>query len=368
VKFTNVSGCVAGWTAGYEPDGREMLIVIIKAAFQLPARGEEPERFQKAVPLVQADVFTGEPGFSAPKFETDYAHRKPFCDVLVVGSAYAPAGKPAARVQVGLQVGAMTKEFAVVGERIWQKSLGVAAISQPRAFSKMAISYDVAFGGTDRTLEARAGQVFTYVANPVGRGYWHETADIDGKPLPNTEAVGEQVTNHKGPYTPASFSPVGRNWTPRVNYAGTYDKEWLDNNAPFWPADFDYRYFQAAAQDQWIAYPTGGEPVVLRNLTPDGLRSFRLPVQAMPVTFIPYRGYDVSRDAVVDTVLFEPDEERFSVTWRTSLPLGKSLFDVKETIAGEMPRGWHRARRTNKAYYPGLGALVAARRGETLGS
>jgi hypothetical protein len=150
-----------------------------------------------------------------------------------------------------------------------------------------------------------------------------------------------------------------------VRYAGTYDQTWLENEAPFWPRDFDYRYFQAAAEDQWIPYPTGGEPVTLTNLTGDGHRSFRLPVRAMPVTFVPYRGHDVTRAAVVDTVLFEPDAGRFSLTWRTSLSLGKSLFDVKETIAGEMPPGWHRARRAHKSYYPGLGALVAARRGRS---
>ena len=362
MKFTNVSGCVAGWTAGYEPDGREMLVVIIKATLSLPLAGQEAGPLADPCPLVTADVFTGEPGLSAPKVESDYAHRKPFCDVVLVGSAYAPQGTAISRVPVALQVGSMVKQFSVVGDRFWTKTMGVIASTGPRPFQRMPISYDVAFGGTDRTLESHNGQVFTFRANPVGHGYWHETTEIDGKPLPNTELLGQEVTQHKGAYTPASFSPVGRNWSPREQYAGTYDRTWLENDAPFWPKDFDYRYFQCAAEDQWIPFPIGGELVTLKNLTPDGQRSFRLPVRPMPVTFIPYRGYDVTRDAVVDTILFEPDDERFTLTWRTSLPLGRSLFDVKETIAGEMPRGWHRARRANKNYYASLGELAAARR------
>jgi hypothetical protein len=221
----------------------------------------------------------------------------------------------------------------------------------------------VAFGGTDRTLEAQ-GKVFTYMANPVGRGYWYAIESVHGQPLPNTEQLDQPVRDYGSSYKPMSFSPVGRNWSPRYRYAGTYDQNWLENNAPFWPQDFDYRYFQCAPEDQWTAYPQGGEPVVLRNLTPDGYRSFRLPTRKMPVTFIPYRGYDVTRDAVIDTIVLEPDQERFTVTWRTSLALGKSVFDVKETIAGEMSAGWHRARRAEKDYYPSLAALVASRRGD----
>ncbi len=363
MRLTNVSGCEAAWTAGYEPDGRELLIVVVKATYRLPIDDVPAERLSESVPLVQADTFTGAPGLTAPMHESDFAHRKPHCDVIVLGSAYAPNGAATTRVDVAVQVGEMVKAFAVVGDRVWIKGLAGPSVSLPRPFVVMPIIYDHAFGGTDRTLEGRAGKVFTFTENPVGRGYWHETTDIDGKPLPNTEEPGKPVRDHRGPYKALSFSPVGRNWSPRVRFAGTYDQEWLDNESPFWPKDFDYRYFQCAAEDQWIGYPRGGEPIVLKNLTPDGYRAFNLPARRMPITFIPYRGYDVTRDAVLDTIVLEPDQNRFTLTWRTALALGKSLFDVKEVIAGEMAAGWHRARRANKSYYPSLGALVAARRG-----
>jgi hypothetical protein len=354
MKLTIVSRCEAAWIPAYEPDGREMLVVIAKATYALPPNGQEAEPLPDAVPLVQADTFTGEPGLSAPRHESDFAHRKPFCDLLVVGTAYAPPGKTARRLQVGVQVAGMVKQFVVVGDRNWRKVLGGVVAGDARPFSVMPLSYDVAYGGTDRKSVARDRKVFTYTPNPVGRGSWKRTDQIDGKPLPNTEALDERVTAHTGSYQPVSLSPVGRNWSPRAGYAGTYDQEWLDND----------RYFQSAAQDQWISYPQGGEPVLLQNLTPDGHRSFRLPSRRMPVTFIPYRGRDVTRDAVLDTIVLEPDHGRFTLTWRTSLALGKSLFDVEETIVGEKTRGWHRARQVDKQYYPGLAALVAARRGK----
>jgi len=98
---------------------------------------------------------------------------------------------------------------------------------------------------------------------------------------------------------------------------------------------------------------------VLNGLTPDGHRSFQLPERSMPVTFIPHSGHDVTQEAVVDTIVLEPDQDRFTLTWRTSLALGRSLFDVKEIIAGEMPAGWYRARKAEKDYYVSLSALAA---------
>lgn len=111
-----------------------------------------------------------------------------------------------------------------------------------------------------------------------------------------------------------------------------------------------------------MAYPQGGEEVELRSLTPSGLLRFRLPERRMPVTFIPHRGKDVTRQAMLDTIVIEPDAQRLTLTWRSSLALGKSVFDVKETVAGEMSQAWYRAQRfPGKVYYPGLGEAVAAR-------
>src|SRR6188474_3127882 len=91
----------AGWCLGFQPDGRELLVVAVKATFALPADGGEPTLAKEQIPLTKGDEFTGEPGVSATRYESDYAHRKPFCDVLVNGSAYAPHGEPVKRVTVG---------------------------------------------------------------------------------------------------------------------------------------------------------------------------------------------------------------------------------------------------------------------------
>jgi hypothetical protein len=348
---------------GFERDGREMLIVVVKATYTIPEPGQDAQLGGEQVPVVEADEFSGEPGMSAPRFETDFAHRKPDCDVLLVGSAYAPRAQPANRVQVALRVGRLSKQFCVVGQRAWYRGgRGISATSA-LPFTVMPISYDIAFGGTDRTQEAE-GKIETFSANPVGKGYWRDHAQIDGQPLPNTEQVDRVIDDPGGQFAPCAFSPIGRSWTPRVSYAGTYDERWLENEAPFWPQDFDHRYFQAAPPDQIIPYPQGGEEVTLHNLTPDGFRGFRLPERRMPVSFIPHRGRDVTLTANIDTIVLEPDEERFTLTWRANLPLGKSIFDVKETVVGGVSRAWRRARAARgKRYYRNLAELVRDRAG-----
>ena len=158
--LTNDTGFPAAWTMGFQRDGRELLIIVVKATYTIPAHGEPLQRAERQVPLVTADQFSGEPGQSAPLFETDFAHHKPACDVLLIGSAYAPQGEPVGRVPVGLRIGSMAKRFCVVGPRVWYKSmLGIKATS-PQPFTALPISYDVAFGGTDRTQEEQ-GRVET---------------------------------------------------------------------------------------------------------------------------------------------------------------------------------------------------------------
>jgi hypothetical protein len=367
MDFVNETKVSAGWTLGFQPDGRELLIVAVKATFLIRKNGEEASLAEEQVPLTEADKFTGEPGLSAVLYETDYAHRKPVCDVLLNGSAYAPDGKPTERVQVALQVGRMYKSFNVVGDRVWDRFVLNTSSTLPLKFVIKKITYDVAYGGVDSDKKDPSKQK-TYLKNPVGVGYYpiSEGSDLIGKPLPNTEAIGQPVKTTTGDYQPMSFGPIGRNFLSRFPFAGTYNQKWLDNRAPFWPDDFDYCYFQAAPPEQQIPYPAGGEEVVLHNLTPHGLTRFHLPRMRMPVLFIPYRGEDRQLEAVIDTILIEPDQNRFMLTWRASLPLRRNCFELRQLIVGEMPHEWYRRRRAEdrgKTYYRSLSELIKAKRG-----
>lgn len=368
MEFLNQTKMRAGWTLGFQPDGRELLVVAVKATYSLPANGEAPSLAEEQVPLTEADEFTGKPGLSAILHETDYAHRKPMCDILLNGSAYAPGGRPTKSVIVSLQVGKMQKAFKVVGDRMWaRRFIFFVKPTSPKPFIQLPISYDRAFGGMDR-IENKPGKIKTYLKNPIGIGYYPLTKrkGLIGKPLPNTQEIGHPVKKVKGKFQPMAFGPIGRNFEDRIPYAGTYDQKWLDTRVPFLPEDFDYRYFQAAPREQQIPYPKGEEWVELKNLTPEGLTQFQLPKVYMPVLFIPHQGQDQLVEAVIDTLLIEPDQKRFMLTWRALFPLRRNMFEIRQVIAGEMPYEWYAQRRAEakgKTYYRSLSELIKAKRG-----
>ncbi len=362
MQLTNATKMQAGYTMGIDPSAREHVVVVAKGTFRIPdVDGEMAALAEEQVPLVMADTFTGEPGYSAPVHEADFPLRKPRCDILLNATAFAPEDRPAPRVRVGVRIGAWSKVIEVVGNRVWRQAGATLGPSAPEPFTTMPLTYDRAFGGTDDTDPDHADACR---ANPVGRGFGlvRSGERLLGRPLPNTEAPNDPVTVPWGSYRPMAFGPVGRGWQPRIGFAGTYDQDWIDNVFPFLPADFNDRYHQAAPADQQTDEPAGGEEVTLLNLTPAGRTSFRLPAVDVPVVFIPRDGPKEETRAVLDTVLIEPNRRRVVLCWRASRPLRRNIFELPEAVVGRMSGTYWRARELGKEYHPSLGALVRARR------
>jgi hypothetical protein len=375
MNLVNTTKMQAGYTMGVQPDGRELLVVVVKGTFTFPKDEKlEPKLAEEQVPLVMTDVFTGEPGFSAPLYENDFAPRKPKCDVLLNGSAYAPAGKPAERVPVSVRVGSWSKSFDVIGNRVWQAGALYIAVSKPDPFTVMPISYNNAWGGVDKSQEDPSKHRYCPL-NHAGVGYHEYTSGkfMDGKPLPNTEERGVKISTPKGSYKPMAFGPIGRAWQPRPKLAGTYDKNWLDNKFPFLPDDFKEAYYQAAPPDQQMDYPKGDEEVELLNLTPQGRTAFRLPrLIGMPVVFFLRTGEMSEVPAVVDTFLLEPEKRRLMLVWRASLPLRRTIREVSQTSVGTTARHWQRIemreqRSRGKRRFKSLAELVRSARQPQMG-
>lgn len=357
MELLNATGMQAAYTQGTDKDARDSLVVVVKGTFRIPLDGGEAVLADEQKPLIMADTFSGEPGFSAPIYEADFAHIKPRCDILLIGSAHAPKGQAVTQLPVGLKVGPMVKSFNVVGDREWQLNGLAVSASKPTPFVRMPISYDRAYGGTDNAHED-PNQHSAFMPNPVGRGYRRIFDRIEGLPLPNTEEVNKPITSPKGDYRPMSFGVIGRNWLPRYPLAGTYDQNWIDNIFPFLPPDFDNGYFQAAPPDQQTPYLRGGEEVALVNLAPQDRLYFKLPKLDMPIVFFYKKGGRHETTGVIDTLLLEPDAGVFSICWRASLPLKKNMFEIPQVLAGKMSPAWWRARELGKTYYPSLAHLA----------
>ncbi|WP_299911743.1 DUF2169 domain-containing protein [uncultured Paracoccus sp.] len=361
MRVLNQTGFVHQFTMAMDKSGREYLSFVVKGTFDFPREPTgKPQRSAEQRPLVMADEYMGAPGLSPVLWESDFAFRKSRCDIVLQGAAYAPGGKPAERVRVGLRVGPWSKQFDVVGPREWRVVGPSITATRPYPFARQVFSYGTAFGGPDRTdPEDKAPPA--YAANPVGLGFAaiRSQSRLTGQPLPNTEAVDQPVTSPYGEYRPMALGPIGRGWPARIRFGGTYDQSWIDHVFPFLPADFDERYFQMAPEDQQTDPPETGAPVTLVNLTPGGRESFRLPDTALPIRI--FRGRETCLDVAQrpDTLIFDPEARVFMLVWRVWVPMQRIITEFTQGWIGAPTPGMKRAMRSGKRYLRGFAEAFA---------
>lgn len=230
-------------------------------------------------------------------------------------------------VDVSWWVGPLAKHLRIVGDRTWEKGLLGFSTSEPQPFIDMPISYERALGGllTDEENSLRDQE------NSVGIG----RLPITGKPVPNCEYPGEPVRHPKVKIRPAGFGPIPCDWQSRSKLAGTYDDAWQKGRQPLLPRDFQDAYYRCAPVDQQVnGFLQGGEEVVLRNLSPEGLLRFRLP--RISLGFITrIDGGTTHHRGQLYTVIIEPEEHRLIMVWQTALPCHHTLYTLKETVVIE---------------------------------
>lgn len=339
-------------TMGMDSAGREFLSLVVRGTFDFPPDSRSiPQPSADQCPLVMADEATGEPGYSATLWETDFAFRKPHTEVIAQGAAYAPDGKPAARVRVGIKIDDWVKQFDVVGYREWRNAGPAILATSPVPFTKQTFSYDTAFGGPDR-LDPDEPKPHVYMPNAVGRGFAtvRNQDRISGLALPNTEAVGEEVRSPYEDYQPMALGPVARGAPDRLQYAGTYDDNWVDNVFPFLPADFDERYYQSAPKDQWTKPLRTGAQVIIVGMTPAGREIFGLPDVDLPLTIFRGRDKCLEQTAKADTVIFDTEARTFSLVWRVEVRIKRHMTEFTEAWVGAPTDAMLRARAAGRGY------------------
>lgn len=353
-----------------DADARDHCVVVVKGTFEADVKGNlSLAREQR--PLVATDEHYGDPETSCVRYEGDFARHKPLTDVVVVGKAVAPGGRPVTELLVRLEIAGRSKDVLVVGERRWVRALGGLVSSPPVPFMEMPLTFDRAFGGQD---DAKGpGLVAVEHRNLAGVGlHVHRGAsEIEGTPLPNLEDPRERITSPRDRPKPVGLGCMGRTWKPRIDHAGTYDAKWRDEVCPFLPKDFDPRYFQCAPPDQQVPRFRGGEVIRCVHMAERAVVQYVIPALRVPVRF-DFEGESKSRLGELDTVVLEPHRYQVMLVWRASVPLGKKLVELRAIQVGEQPRGREDATigyRRGKPVFAGLGAtlrwLQRGRRGST---
>jgi len=92
-------------------------------------------------------AYRGDPACSSLWFDVDVAPEKPTTDVVVLGTAYAPGGRPVKELPVGLRIGNLAKDLLVRGTRVYPKGMTGVTSSAPAPFVSRPIVCEEAFGG-----------------------------------------------------------------------------------------------------------------------------------------------------------------------------------------------------------------------------
>jgi hypothetical protein len=264
---------------GLDPDGREVVTLIVKGAFALDGRNRpEPLSPAEQVDIVMADEPAGEPGLSPTKVESDLAMIKPATDLILLGFAYAPRGGTSRKFEVGFSVG----QHVQLGELTCEEKASRVALHEMERY------------------EPAAGW-FGTLAGPFGFGFFP------------------------------------KNRTPRVKFAGTYDEEWSAKRAPLLPEDFDARFFQSAFPG--LIHPgalRGNESLSALGVTPDGQLRTTLPGEGISARAI-LEGSEITERPRLDTVILEPEHRRLVLIWRWMLAVGGSFARLKGFFVERAP-------------------------------
>lgn len=328
LQFSNATPFAGSLTVMPNVDGIDSIIAVVKGTFTL---GAEPQVAHEQVPVTPAPEFWGDPSSSSMKAVPELLLPKPGTDLLVIGSAHAPQGRPVQELVVAIQVGQVQHMARVTGDRFWRRTTAGFAMTSPEPWTLMPLTWERSYGGREETPAGWHEEP----RNPVGTGFRSPDAStsVDNAPVPNVEHASLPMTSWDTRCEPVGFGPIGPGWMPRRQYAGTYDERWERERAPYLPTDFDARFFHVAPPPLIAPQPLlGGEPVALHGLSADGPLGFYLPVVPLVIT-VDVDGRHEEPPVRLDTVTFEPDHARFTMLWRAALAVDKKALKVRTVRA-----------------------------------
>ncbi len=227
---------------GNAPDGNPILSVIGKKTYRF-ANGQAAIEDEEQIPFTEADEFWGEgkPQTNAMKLESDLVAYKPMTDVVLIGKAHSPKAAKVAFLDVGIQIGASRKIARVIGNRKAYVTATGIDFTAPEPFSEMPLDFSRSYGGSD--LKSDEGLTYTYLKNPVGRGFVikNHSKAIQDLLLPNLEdpqrlltpqniALGRFEKWREAP-DPVAFGYQNKNSHPRFTLAGLPPDQWAQAEA-----------------------------------------------------------------------------------------------------------------------------------------
>lgn len=227
-------------------------------------------------------------------------------DLLVFGSARAPLGRAAPRVDLDLRVGPTFRHRLVVfGDRTWKRSGGRLVPSGPAPFRAVPLALSHAFGGKDRW----DGLDVPFPDNPAGRGFYLDEASAEGNLLPNIEDPADLIQRWDQRPEPVGAHAPGPHFGPRIRRSVVFDPD-AGNLEVLRPTFFNAAFPQLIAP---AARP--GDRVSLTGVRDDGPLVFHLPPSGLRVR-LAFGHESAVREPAIDQIGVEPDRLRVFLSYR----------------------------------------------------
>lgn len=335
---------------GQDGNGEPIFSLLVKRTYDIRP-GQAAVRAAEDRVLQQIDAYydMGDAQTSTVQFEADIAPWKSHTDVVFIGKAMAPGGKPAFSMDVGIQVeGVGAKIVRVIGNRNCVYQAGRPPLfTDPKPFLEMEIRYDLAYGGKDK--RSIPGTPFHYPRNDMGKGLVvkNRKETVDGLELPNLEDPADLLTPerlvleeleawHRMPM-PQGLGWSQRTWYPRSFFAGVapgyilpgtvtkeeylgyVQKDHIALARQLKLPGFHPRFMQGASPGLSFPRMGGGETIKLKGLTPEGIMQFRLPGEK-PKMILDIGFGPKDLDPVLHTVCVRGEDMQLDLVWRGSQP------------------------------------------------
>jgi hypothetical protein len=388
MQFENLTPFDALCFDSIDTQDRECSSVVIKVGYNILVdadSGVATLSLKETEPslLQMEDVYWGEPLVTSVRQESDVVPFKPACDVLVLGNAYAPEGKPAHAWPVRIQLLSKTenktvsqsthkinplqpvldKTLTIFQPGIFRRRLLGWTLEREKSATVVPLRWEQSFGGASQvrnpTFEQQPDQD-EYLLNEVcftnslGCGWQHKGVNAakqkTGLPIEDTQPApcifypGEHLdkpvtikhprsiqspadicaASKTYPYRPAGLGAIPRHWAPRIAHTGTYDDQWLNTRWPLLPKDFDEQFWNCAPQDQQIAWPSADCQIntwflFSPSIAPKGYVELTLPGHRAFVMARLNNKSLLPLPAQIDTLILDTDALELTVTWRCRL-------------------------------------------------
>jgi len=316
MSFANLTNYAAADLPILAPDGREVVVVVVKASFEITAQG--CVRAASQAPVRTADeVYDPDAEQSSIRLPGDLCTEKRGADVVVIGSAVSD--RPVAALLVGVSVGDRLVLLRVHGERTYYRGAGGrVVVGKAAPFTEKPIVYERAYGGTSadyKVVERR---------NPVGRGVASDASELIDQPAPQIEHPAHPIVSGGDRPTPVGFGAISMHWSPRCDYLGTVDGQWERERMPLMPLDFNLRHHNCAHPELQLSEPLlVGTPIGIEGMTRDGALTFTVPDLAISVAGSYDDGSRQLLQPPIDTLLVDTENRLAELTCRAVFPLGR---------------------------------------------